>query len=111
MEFILESETYLPNVDILLRVYENQAGNHSEEEQCVGEILFHPKLKRDDIYFSAQYPRGLVTAIERAFEKIVGEYTVQISNELPSVIGALTSCDTHFELRLKNSTLFTKERN
>ena len=110
MEFILEKETYLPNADILVRVYENQASDCIEEEQCVGDILFRRGLQRDAIHFSAQYPRGLVAAIEKSFEKIVGDYTVQISNELPDAIGVLTSCDEHFDLRLKNSALFTKER-
>ena len=111
MEFILEKETYLPNADILVRVYENQASDCREEEQCVGEILFRHELQIDNIYISAQYPRGLVAAIEKYFERIVGDYTVQIANELPNAIGILTSCDEHFDLRLKNSTLFTKERN
>ena len=111
MEFILENETYLANADILVRVYENQLSYCTEEEQCVGEILFRPKLQREHIYFSAPHPRGLVEAIGKAFEKIVGDYTVQISNELPYKLGVLTSCDEHFDIRLKNSTLFTKERN
>ena len=108
MKVILENETYLANADILVRVYENQLSDCGEEEQCVGDILFRPKLRRENIYFSAQYPRGLVEAIEEAFEKIVGNYTVQISNELPYKVGVLTSCDEHFYLRLKNSTLLTK---
>ena len=110
MKFIIEKEIYLPNADILVRVYENQARDCREEEQCVGEILFSLELQRDNIYISAQYPRGLVAAIEKSFERIVGDYTVQISNELPNAIGVLTSCDEHFYLRLKNSALFTKER-
>ena len=111
MKVILEKETYLANADILVRVYENQLSYCTEEEQFVGEILFRPKLQRENIYFSAPFPRGLVEAIEKVFEKIVGDYTIQISNELPYKVGVLTSCDEHFDLRLKNSTLFTKERN
>ena len=110
MKVILERETYLANTDILVRVYENQSSYYKEEEQCVGEILFRPKLQREHIYFSAPFPRGLVEAIDKAFEKIVGDYIIQISNELPYQIGVLTSCDEHFDIRLKNSTLLTKEQ-
>ena len=110
MKVILENETYLANADILVRVYENQASDCREGEQCVGDILFRPKLQREHIYFTAQFPRGLVEAIDKAFEKIVGDYTIQISNELPYKIGVLTSCDEHFDIRLKNSTLLTKQK-
>ena len=110
MKIILENETYLASADILVRVYENQASDCREEEQCVGDILFRPKLQRENIYFSAPHPRGLVEAIGKVFEKIVGDYTIQISNELPYQIGVLTSCGEHFDIRLKNSTLLTKQK-
>jgi len=105
MKFILtKGEPPLKEADILVRVYEAQ-GESSEKEQCVGEVLFRSRLNRDHIRFTAWLPRGLVSAIKNAFKSIKGNFTVQISNELPDQIGALTSCQENFDIRLRNEFL------
>ena len=105
MRFIVQQAPYLENADILVRVYENQSRHHDEKEQCVGEILFRPKMKREHIRFTAWLPRGLVEAIKKHFSAIKGDYTVQIANELPDNIGVLTSCRENFDVRLRNEFL------
>lgn len=96
---------YLPDIDILVRVYESQV-NCDEKEQCCGEILFKPYLNRQHIRFTSWLPRGLVEAINLYFKDISGDYFVQISNELPDNIGVLTSCSENFDIRLKNENNF-----
>jgi hypothetical protein len=104
MKFILMNSDYLNEADIIVRVYETQRAV-SEKEQCAGEILFHPRISKSNVRFTAWLPRGLVEGIKNAFKTISGNFTVQISNELPDQIGVLTSCREHFDTRLRSEFL------
>jgi len=101
MKFILtKGEAYLNDADVLVRVYDAQCKT-DEESQCCGDILFRPKMNRENIQFSAALPRGLVKGIKHHLDNIKGDYIVQISNELPEQIGILTNCSDNFDIRLK----------
>lgn len=104
MKFILSGPPYRKKADILVRVYEAQRET-DEKSQCVGEIRFRPRLKREPVQFTAWLPRGLVAALKKEFAEIKGNYTVQISNELPGEIGVLTSCGRDFDWSLRNEFL------
>ncbi len=110
MKYVVTQAPYLEEADILVRVYENQQEDANEKEQCVGEILFRPKLHREHIRFTAWLPRGLVEAIKEHFATIQGDYTVQIANELPDTIGILTSCRENFDARLRNEFLALNDK-
>lgn len=105
MKFILtKGEPYLKEADVLVRVYEAQC-EVPEKEQCAGEVLFRARLNRAAVRFTAWLPRGLVAGIGKAFKFVKGDFTVQVSNELPDQIGVLTGCQESFDVRLRNEFL------
>lgn len=108
MKYVMQDTPYMDNADILVRVYENQSSRSGENEQCVGEILFRPELKREHIRFTSRLPRGLIEAIKWHLKGIIGDYIVQIANELPDNIGVLTSCRDNFNIRLQKEFSETK---
>ena len=110
MKIIYENyETNPLECDILVRVYANQSADFiPEKDAFVGEVLFKPYVGQEHVRFAAEFPRGLAAGIEDTLSHVMGEWTIQISNELPAQVGDLTSCDEHFDTRIKEemNTLF-----
>lgn len=101
------------NCDVLIRVYENQAKIHSEEKQCVGEILFSNDLvartkNKDYEHYrvAAMLPRGVAEGIVTRIKEILPSLknlTINVCNEFPNKVGALTSCRENFDLSFQRS--------
>ena len=101
MKIIRKDMVYRKDIDILARVYENQdVANQNEQEQICFDILFKPHLAIQHIRGTAWLPRGAVAGIVEALNIVNAEgennYLVQISNELPDDVGALTHCRQNF---------------
>lgn len=96
------SNSYEPNIDVLIRVYENQGENPPDKELFCGEILFNTKINKYPIRFSAAFPRGLVEAMKEHLNTLKQYKTLRVSNELPYQFHHLTSCRENFDIRFKN---------
>lgn len=103
MEIIKKDFIYLDNIDILVRVYENQDfENTDENKQICSEILFKKYLGKEHIRATSWLPRGAVVFIVKTLNELgKNDYTVQISNELEDNIGVLTSCRDNFDNSLE----------
>lgn len=86
------------NLDILVRVYENQIPDCEEEEQCAGEVLFKEHMGIDHERFLSWLPKGCAKAVVEILKKFEDkDVRVGIANEFPSIVGALTSCPENFD--------------
>ena len=98
MELIFNYDYNTRNdVDILVRVYENQNEKFSEKEQCVGEVLFKKHLGIEHERFTSWLPRGCSNAIVKILKKYEHlNVNVGISNEFRYNLGVLTSVSENF---------------
>ncbi len=104
MKVYWKKNDYDADIDVLVRVYDNQKTHNIEKELFVGEILFKPHLNREHLGYAAEYPRGLAEAITKALSELKdNDWKVQISNEIPSTVEHLNFCDEHFENRFKQN--------
>jgi len=86
------------DADILVRVYENQNEKFSENEQCVGEVLFKKHLGIEHERFTSWLPRGCSNAIVQVLKKNEHlKVKVGISNEFGYNLGVLTSVSENFD--------------
>jgi hypothetical protein len=98
MKIVKKDNVYLNDIDVLVRVYENQSGQCDERDQICSEILFKEHTNQDHMRFTSWLPRGAVRAIVFGLNKFATEkWKVQISNELADTVGVLTSCRENFE--------------
>ena len=99
MELIFKYDYNTRNdADILVRVYENQSENYSENEQCVGEVLFKKHLGINHVRFTSWLPRGCANAIVQTLKKYEHlNVKVGISNEFDYKLGVLTSVSENFD--------------
>lgn len=99
MEIIFNYDYNTRNdVDILVRVYENQNDKFSENEQCVGEVLFKKHLGIEHLRFTSWLPRGCSNAITKCLKKYEHlDVKVGISNEFNYNLGSLTSVSENFD--------------
>jgi hypothetical protein len=100
---IFKDDGYLPDIDILIRVYENQTSFCEDEDLFAGEVLFKPHTRDEHQRFTAPFPRGLVEGIKETLNDVKGNWKIQVSNELPDVVRHLTSCREHFDVRFKGA--------
>ena len=87
---------YLDVAEVLIRVYENQEAIPKDDELFCGEVLYRDQAKEPQ-RFTAPMVRGIVTAVCEALDDIPFATVVQISNEIPSIVGKFEHCDEHFE--------------
>lgn len=87
---------YLPEAQVLCRAYDNQGDNPPEDRQCVGDVLFRDGINLKPQFITALLPRGVAKGFAQALRKMRGDFTVQIANEFPPVVGVLTSCPENF---------------
>ena len=97
---------------VLIRAYSNQSANAPEEEQCAGDVVISESVKGTNRYewavdarWTAWLPRGLASAtfkyLKENRKKLLGKKII-ISNEVPTCIGVLTSCNSNFKGALQN---------
>jgi hypothetical protein len=103
MKIIKKDYEYLKDIDVLIRVYENQQpGICEEKDQICSEILFKEHTGQDHLRFTSWLPRGAVNAIVSNLNKFAKKkWKAQLSNELPSEVGVLTSCRENFDNSLE----------
>jgi hypothetical protein len=98
MKIVKKDNVYLKDIDVLVRVYENQSGHCDEKDQICSEILFKEHTNQDHMRFTSWLPRGAVNAIVSSLNQFAEEkWDVQVSNELANQVGVLTSCRENFE--------------
>lgn len=111
MKIIKKNYQYNEDIDVLIRVYENQSKEYNEVDQIAFEILFKPYIKQEHLRFTSRFPRGAVAAIVSVLNKFKNkDWLVQISNELPSTVGVLTSCIENFDRSLEWDRLCTSTK-
>ena len=105
MKFVFQNEDYRNDVDILVRAYENQSTSPKDSELFLGEVLMSDNMPDEykNVRFSAPFPRGIVEGVEKTLKSIDGRFTVQVSNEIPAIVGRLTSCNEHFDIRMRQA--------
>ena len=90
------------DVDILVRVYENLDKHATEQEQCVGEVLFKKHLGIEHERFTSWLPRGCSNEIVQILKRHQDlDVKVGITNEFSSTLGVLTSVAENFDGDLK----------
>lgn len=88
----------MDDIDVLVRVYENQDPDHGEKEQIACEILFKPHTGIDHKRCTSWLPRGAVHFVVGILNTLKDrDLKVQISNELADNVGVLTSCSYAFD--------------
>lgn len=98
MKIIKKDYEYLKDIDVLIRVYENQSKNRDEKDQICSEILFKEHTEQDHLRFTSWLPRGAVNAIVSNLNKFAKKkWKAQLSNELTDQVGVLTSCRENFD--------------
>lgn len=103
MDIILEDKHYLDDVDVLVRVYENQNPSRDEKSQVSVEVLFRNGLGIENHRATAWLPRGAaVFAVMKLKEFGKPGMKVQVANELPDNIGVLTSCRENWQNALES---------
>ena len=81
MNFVYKDYEYLPDVDVLIKVYKNQEDICCFSDRLQGEII---SKHGEVIKFHSGISRGLANAIYRELRPFQGkDWKVQISNELP----------------------------
>jgi hypothetical protein len=100
-DIIFKDGDYIPDIDILIRVYANQTSFCEDEDLFAGEVLFKPHIGYEHQRFTAPFPRGLVEGIKEVLDDVKGNWKIQVSNELSDVVRHLTSCREHFNIRFK----------
>lgn len=109
MKIIKKDYEYLKDIDVLIRVYENQSRNYDEKDQICSEILFKEHTRQNHLQFTSWLPRGAVNAIVSNLNKFSNEkWKVQLSNELTDKIGVLTSCRENFDRSMEWDNLSKK---
>ena len=63
MKIVKKDYEYLKDIDVLIRVYENQSEPHGEKDQICSEILFKEHTGQNHLRFTSWLPRGAVNAI------------------------------------------------
>lgn len=102
MTIIKKDFTYDDDIDVLIRVYDNQSSTFDEKEQICSEVLFKPYLNKEHERFTSWLPRGAVNAIVQVLNSLKdNDLKIQISNELPNNVGVLTSCRENFDNSLE----------
>ena len=100
MEIKMKNEKVYKNSNVLVRIYENQNPNREEDEQIVGDIYF--KDDRSPVFFKAWLPQGALEAIKTNINKYCIESDkICIDNQLPNIVGVLTSVKTNMDLLLQ----------
>ena len=98
MQIIRKNYDYDQDIDVLVRVYENQEIGCHEERQIACEVLFKPHTGIDHKRATSWLPRGAVHFVVTVLNAIDDRnMKVQISNELADNIGVLTSCSYAFD--------------
>lgn len=98
MKIVKKDYEYLKDIDVLIRVYENQSETHGEKDQICSEILFKEHTGQNHLRFTSWLPRGAVNAIVSNLNKFAKKkWKAQLSNELTNEVGVLTSCRENFD--------------
>ena len=98
MNIVRKNHEYLSDIDVLVRVYDNQSEKHTEQEQIACEVLFKPHVGLQHQQVTSWLPRGAVHFVVGVLNQLRDrDLKVQISNELPDNVGVLTSCRENFE--------------
>lgn len=98
MKIIKKDYEYLKDIDVLIRVYENQSKTRDEKDQICSEILFKEHTGQNHLRFTSWLPRGAVNAIVLNLNKFSKKkWKAQLSNELTNEVGVLTSCRENFD--------------
>jgi len=106
MKIIKKDYEYLKDIDVLIRVYENQSRNCDEKDQICSEILFKEHTGQDHLRFTSWLPRGAVNAIVSNLNKFSKKkWKAQLSNELTDKVGVLTSCRENFDISMEWDSL------
>ena len=98
---LLKTTDYPTDLDVLVRVYENQNYQCDENQQCIGEILFKSHVGLEHIRMKAWLPKGIASGIvEELVANIPPDSNLKIgiSNEFPDQVGVLTSCHKNFDI-------------
>jgi hypothetical protein len=98
VNIIRKNYEYLEDIDVLVRVYKNQAEEADEMEQIACEMLFKDHVGKQHERCTSWLPRGAVKFVVEELNALEDrDLKIQISNELESVVGVLTSVSYAFD--------------